>query len=144
MGVNWQSNDYYRALKDYEKDSGLSVADQNRINNPYGNHSFGGLLISQILPQLIVGGAEKIGIGLSGSGDTGSETNVEESTNSAKGINYIKSKLDKAIESKNQTDIDKYLKEFERMANENPKRYKSAYEAAKAKVNNGGQRTSQI
>ena len=137
-GVNWQNNDYYRALKDYEKESGTTLAERNAAANPYGSHSFGGLIISQLLPQLIMGGAEKLaGIGLHGSGDTGSATDTKGQTNLYSKLGTALRNFDNAIASKNTSDIDKYLGQLKQLSEDNPdsRLISKAYENAKKKKN---------
>ena len=139
MGVNWQNNNIYQGLKDYEKECGLSLAERNAIQNPYGSHSFGGLLISQLLPQLIMGGAEIIaGSGLNGSGDTGSETNVEGEIDTFSNIGQTLRKFDTALADGKDEDVDKYLSELKKIADDNPnKRHaEEAYEKALEKKKN--------
>lgn len=142
MGVNWQNNDYYRSLKNYESETGLSVADQNRIANPYGNHSFGGLLISQVLPQLLMGGAEKLGAKLEASSDTGSAINVEASTEEKVNLNKILRNFDKAIRRGKTEDIETHYNALKKLSTDNPNNteYKRILEQATQKKENSGKR----
>lgn len=141
--VNWQTNDYYINLKDYEKETDLSVADQNRINNPYGNHAFGGLLVSQLLPQLLMGGAQKLGAKLEGSGNTGSETNIVDQKAPLIKLEEIKNKYQKSSDS---NAITTYISELTTLKEKYPdnKKIIDALEQAKKTQQNGGRRTSQI
>ena len=143
MGVNWQNNEYYRTLIKEERNTGFSVADRNRIANPYGNHSFGGLLISQLLPQLLMGGAEKLGAKLEGSSDTGSATDIKQKTQEDSNLGFILSQFNKAIEEKDPQKIDSYLKELETLKNKYPNvsKYQDAYANALAKKQNNGIKT---
>lgn len=139
MGVNWQNNDVYQGLKDYEKQCGLSLAERNAIANPYGSHTFGGLLISQVLPQLLIGGAEKLGnSGLCGSGDTGSETDVEGEKNTLSGIGKTLRQFDTALAAGKSEDADKHLGELKKIADDNPdnRRAQQVYEKALEKKKN--------
>ncbi len=139
-GVNWQNNGVYQGLKDYERETGTTLAERNAAANPYGSHSFGGLLISQVLPQLLIGGAEKLagGTGLNGSGNTGSITDIDGQTNLASSVGSILRKFDEAIASNNTADVDKYLGELKNIKDKNPKntRIVSVYENALKKKNN--------
>ena len=93
--VSWQNTDFYRGLKQQERETGWTVADHNRVNNPYGSHSFGGLLLSQMLPQLLMGG---MAIGLNyaetgGGGGSSKTTNPEDTVESlSESIEELKSK----------------------------------------------------
>lgn len=69
MGVNWQRGELYTALKNQER-TGLSLSEQNALANPYGNQSFGGLLLSQCLPQLLSGGMEFLAGKVGGGGSS--------------------------------------------------------------------------
>ena len=143
MGVNWQNNEYYRDLKAYEKETGFSVADQNRIANPYGSHSFGGLLISQVLPQLLMGGAEKLGTKLGGSSNTGSATDIKSSTDEKAKLNKILRGFDKAINKGDTVNIEKYYKDLQDLSTKNPgnTNYTKALELAKKKKENKDTKT---
>lgn len=142
MGVNWQNNNLYQSLKDYERESGTTLAERNAMANPYGSHSFGGLLISQLLPTLIMGGAQTIAgtTGLNGSGDTGSETDTNAQTSLYSSLGATLNKFDKAIANHNSADIDKYLKELKGLKDDNPsnRQIARAYDNAVKKKNNAG------
>lgn len=138
--VNWQNNDYYLALKDYEKESGTTLAERNAMANPYGSHTFGGLLVS-LLPQLLVGGAEKIaGGGLKGSEDTGSKTDIASETMQNAELGRLTSRYDGKLNSSN---IDEYIKELESFKTLYPKnkRIDAAIAEAKKKKENGNYST---
>ena len=135
--VNWQNNSYYQALKDYEKETGTTLAERNAMANPYGSHSFGGVLLSQLLPQLLVGGAEKIaGGGLKGSGDTGSKTDIASETMQNAELGRLTSRYDGKLDASN---IDKYIKELDSFKTLYPKNKRidaAIAEAKKMKQNN--------
>ena len=109
MGVNWQKNDYYSALKDQERITGLSVADRNRINNPFGSHTFLGVLGTQLLPQIFNFSEQALGTGLNGSSQTGSATNVPSSDSDLKNFEAW---LKKYNEAKANGDKDNKLKQY--------------------------------
>ena len=142
MGVNWQNNEYYRTLINEERNTGFSVADRNRIANPYGNHSFGGLLISQVLPQLLMGGAEKLGAKLEGSSDTGSATNVKASTEEKININKILRKFDRAVKKGDKKEIETHYNTIKKLSTDNSEntQYKRILEHATLKKENSGKR----
>lgn len=116
MGVNWQNNDYYQGLKDYEKKTGFTLAEQNAINNPYGSHSFGGLLISKLLPQLIFGVGEKLGGGLNGTMPEDEGIDVQQSSSAIKEFTKVKKNYDRA----SGEDKIKYAKELQKLGEANP------------------------
>ena len=118
MGVNWQKNDYYQGLKDYEKECGLSLAERNAIQNPYGNHSFGGLLISQLLPQLIVGGTEKLAGGLNGTMPEDEGIDVKLSSSSIRDFTQAKKMYDEAKRSGNTKKQEKWAAELIKIGEE--------------------------
>ncbi len=120
MGVHWQNNRLYQGYMDL-KNSGPSVAEQNAAANPYGSHSFGGLLISQLIPQLLIGGGELLADksdGLNGSQDTGSETDVGGSTNVIHSFNEAKRKYDSAVAKNDNEGILKYAQELQKIGEE--------------------------
>lgn len=117
--VNWQTNDYYINLKDYEKETGLSIADQNRINNPFGNHSAIGLAGVSLFTGLVQLGAEKLGNGLNGTTPEDNGFDTGQRTSAIKEFGSVKIKYDKAIKAGNQAEIKKYAKELVELANAN-------------------------
>ena len=122
-------------VRDWERQSGLTTAERNRQLNPNGCHTFGGLLIGQILPQLLIGGAEKFGGALNGSGDTGSETDVEAEISENRNLAHVQKNFSSAMKSKNYADAEKYLKELKSMADSDSK-YTKYYNEAKKSYDN--------
>ena len=135
MGVNWQQNDTYQYLKDLKKTTGLSYAEHNALNNPYGNHSFGGLLISQLLPQLVSGGAQLLSNHIHGSEPDSEDYDVGGRTSILKDYN-------KALRGYNSATTDedkkKFAKQLQQLAKDNPdnRTIANGYNRIKAEVEN--------
>lgn len=71
--VNWQKTDYYRDMKAWERETGLSVADVNRMNNPNGNHSIGGM-IAMAAPSIFMTVLSKVANGSLGGASASNST----------------------------------------------------------------------
>ena len=99
----------YSALKDQERKTGLSFADRNRINNPFGSHTFLGVFGTQLLPQIFNFSEQALGTGLNGSSQTGSATNVPSSDSDLKNFEAW---LKKYNEAKANRDKDNKLKQY--------------------------------
>lgn len=111
MSVHWQDNSYYRALKDYEKETGMSLADRNALANPNGSHSTWGVLGVSLFTGVTNFAINKLGSGLGGN-DTGSKTDVKSYKDIMGEWGSIKYKYDNALKSGNQEDVGKYYKEL--------------------------------
>lgn len=112
MSVNWQNTDFYRELKDYERSTGNSVADDNKSNgiscdNPWG------VWLSNIVPQLIANGINYCANNDSKSTNTGSTTNVKKETN-------LNKRLGEIISDNNPDNYDDYIKELQNLQTEYP------------------------
>lgn len=136
MGVHWQDNSYYAALKDYEKDAGTSLAQRNALENPYGNHSTLGVLGVSLFSGVTNLAIKKWGSGLGGN-DTGSETDVNSTKNFKSTVGRALANFDSALSKNNSSDVDKYLQELKTLADDNPndRQVQKAYENALNKKN---------
>ena len=110
--VNWQKTDYYRDMKAWKRETGLSVADVNRMNNPNGSHSVGGM-IAMGLPSIFMTVMSKVADGSFGGG--GGSSAVESDANAAANAEQIKADI-QAIYDKykdqgvtNISDLEAYL-----------------------------------
>ena len=112
MSVNWQSNEYYKGLKTYEKKSGTTLAERNVAANPYGKHSLFGVLLLQAVPPLLVSGAENLfsGNGLNGTTPKDDGTDVSACKTEISKFTKIKQRYDKARSKNDKTGAEKYLK----------------------------------
>ena len=128
-------SEHVNMVRDWERPNGLTIAERNAQINPQGCHTFGGLLIGQILPGLLVGGAEKLAGGLNGSGDTGSETNVEEGIKNNRNLSYIQKSFSAALNEGKYTEAERYLKELKSMS-ESDSKYTKYYNEAKKSYDN--------
>lgn len=120
MGVNWQNNPYYRALKDYEKDSGTTLAERNAIANPNGSHSKLGVIGTSLFLGLANFGLNELGNSTNGSQETGSETDVPQSTSSIKAFGQAVKNYKAAVKNGKEEDIKKYAKEVVKLGDANP------------------------
>lgn len=136
MGVHWQDNSYYAALKDYEKDTGMSLAQRNALENPSGNQSTWGVLGVSLFSGVTNFALNKLGSGLGGN-DTGSETDVNSTKNLMSSLGQTLRNFDLALAKNNTNDVDKYLKELKTLAEDNPndRQVQKAYENALKKKN---------
>lgn len=119
MSVHWQDNSYYRALKDYEKETGMSLAERNALANPNGNHSTLGVLGVSLFSAATNFAMNKWGSGLGGN-DTGSETDVETERNLITRSKTIRSEIDTAINKNDTYSVNKWLNAFKDLANDRP------------------------
>lgn len=110
--VHWQKTDYYKEMKTWQRESGLSIADTNRLKNPNGVHSTGGM-IAMAIPSIFMTVACKIADGSFGGG--GSSSAVESDANAAANAEQIKADI-QAIYDKykdqgvtNISDLEAYL-----------------------------------
>ena len=116
--VNWQKSDYYKSLKDYEKQTGRSLAERNYLQNPNGNHSTWGVLGVSLFTGLFNMGLDHATEKINGSHDTGSETDVGGSTNVLHLFNEAKRKYDSAVAKKDNEAILKYAQELQKIGDE--------------------------
>lgn len=110
--VNWQNTDYYRNMKAWERETGLTIADVNRMNNPNGSHSVGGM-IAMALPSIFMTVMTKVADGSFGGG--GDSSAVESDANAAANAEQIRADI-QAIYDKyrdqgvtNISDLEAYL-----------------------------------
>lgn len=142
MGVNWQNNPYYKALKDYEKESGTTLAERNAIANPNGSHSKLGVIGTSLFLGLANFGLNELGNSSNGSQDTGSETDIDNSKKALSNLGKTLRNFDKAIASQNTADIDKYLKELKELAPSSANAQKAYDNAVKKRKNYIQQKSS--
>ena len=116
--VNWQKSDYYKSLKDYEKQTGLSLAERNYLQNPNGNHSTWGVLGVSLFTGLFNMGLDYATEKINGSQDTGSKTDVGGSTNVIHSFNEAKRKYDSAVAKDDNEGILKYAQELQKIGEE--------------------------
>ena len=113
--VNWQKTDYHRCLEARERETGLTVADVNRMNNPNGVHSTAGYVamgLSQGSPSIFMTVVSKV---TGGSFGGGSSSAVESDAITAANAEQIKADI-QAIYDKykeqgvtNISDLEAYL-----------------------------------
>ena len=116
--VNWQNSDHYKSLKDYEKETGLSLAERNAQMNPNGNHSALGIFGVSLFTGLFNMGLDYATEKINGSQDTGSETDVGGSTNVLHSFNEAKRKYDSAVAKNDSEGILKYAQELQKIGDE--------------------------
>jgi len=92
--VNWQKTEYYKDMKRWERETGLTVADVNRMNNPTGVHSTGGIL-AMAAPSIFMTVACKISDGSFGGG--GGSSAVESDANAAANAEQIRADIDSIL-----------------------------------------------
>lgn len=120
MSVHWQNSSYYKSLKDYEKESGMTLAERNALANPNGNHSTWGVLGTSLFLGLTNFGVNNLVSSVSGSQDTGSETDVPQSTSAIKAFGQAVKNYNAAVKNGNEEDIKKYAKEVVEIGDANP------------------------
>ena len=99
--VNWQKTDYYRDMKAWERETGLTVADVNRMNNPNGSHTVGGV-IAMALPSIFMTVASKVADGSFGGGGSSA---VESDANAATNAKQIRADIDSILAKYEKQDV---------------------------------------
>ena len=128
--VNWRKTNTYQFIKQSERNSGMSYAEQNFARG-LSCHSIWGVLGVNLFQGVTSLALNKFGE----SSNTGSATDVQGNTNTLSGLGKTLAKFDKAISSNNKNDADKHLKSLEQLHKDNPdnNRIRKAYENAKTK-----------
>lgn len=132
MSVNWQKSEVYHFIKQTEKDSGMSYAEQNAARGLSG-HSIWGILGVQLFQ-----GVADMALGKLEGTDTGSKTDISSRKQLMATLGGTLANFDRAIANKNPEEIDKYFEELKslRDANPNNRRIARAFETAQQKKDN--------
>ena len=124
--VSWQNNSFYRELKVQERETGLSLADRNRLQNPYGTHSTGGMITGALLSLLLSGNGANILTSCaeyfsSDKNDKPEDVkSVEEKTSKLSEFNKARENFEKAKKDGNTKNMYKYLAEMVLLGKEDP------------------------
>lgn len=133
--VNWQKSEAYKFIKQSEKDTGMSYAEQNAARGLSCHSIWGvtGISLFQGVANMALGKLEGT--------DTGSKTDISSRTSLMSSLGGTLANFDRAIASNNPADIDKYFGELKSLRDANPKnrRIAQAFETAQQKKNNRNQ-----
>ena len=131
MGVNWQDNSVYKDVKQSERESGISYAQQNALMNPNGVHSLGGI-ISVSLFNAVTGFCMQNAPDWIQSGGGG--TDVSATTDVLKDFNNLTDKFRKETDTTKKRE---YAQQLQQLALENPdnKSIMNGYKMHKESIN---------
>ena len=133
MGVNWQNNDTYQAIKQSERDTGISFAQQNANMNPNGVHNpwavFGVSLFNNITSFCMHNAS-----GWAAAAQQSDGTEVSSSTSALKDFNNLIQQFKDETDQAKRKD---YAQQLQQLALENPdnKSIMNGYKTYKDNIN---------
>ncbi len=116
MGVNWQNNDTYQAIKRSERESGISFAQQNANMNPNGVHNIWGVLGVSLFNGIAGFCMQNAPNWVNGGGGGDASADVDSSVSTIKDFNKLLTKYNAAKDAE-KAELKSQLKT---MAEDNP------------------------